>query len=80
MTFPDHDHTIRSAPTRPRKYSGRTSIGFGGGDVIQGAWSLNKTRRVFQRAMRRRRLVRVTSVEGVVFVINPNQWKVLQCL
>jgi hypothetical protein len=56
-----------------------TSIGFGGGEVVQVAWSLQKTRRIFQRAIRRRRLVRVTSVEGVVFIVNPSQFKVLQC-
>jgi len=55
-----------------------TSIGFGGGDVIQVNTSLHRMRRKLERAIPRRQLLQLKSRGGEAMVINPMQVKVLQ--
>ncbi len=54
-----------------------TVIRFGGGDQIEVAARLGKTRRLFQAAMSKRRLLEVKDVGGGTIVVNPGQMVML---
>lgn len=55
-----------------------TSIGFGGGEVIEVNLSLSEVRELLQRALRDRTLIELEALNGEPVIINPEQVKVLQ--
>jgi hypothetical protein len=55
-----------------------TSIGFGGGEVIEVQLSLNEVRKLLQEALRNEALVELEGLDGQTLIINPQQVKVLQ--
>jgi len=55
-----------------------TSIGFGGGEVIQVDLSLDKVRELLQDALTNRQVLTLQAANGETVVINPEQVKVLQ--
>lgn len=56
----------------------RTSIGFGGGEVIEVGLPLNEVRELLQAALAQRTLVELRDLNGETVIINPEQVKVLQ--
>lgn len=55
-----------------------TSIGFGGGEVIEVRLSLAEVRELLQVALRDRTLLELEDLDGAPVIINPGQVKVLQ--
>ncbi|HXA54032.1 MAG TPA: hypothetical protein VNV37_04065 [Solirubrobacteraceae bacterium] len=55
-----------------------TSIGFGGGEVIQVDLSLEEVRKLLQDALTSRQMLQLQADNGETVVINPEQVKVLQ--
>jgi hypothetical protein len=55
-----------------------TSIGFGGGEVIQVDLKLSEVRELLQDGLAHRQLVQFVAITGETVVINPEQVKVLQ--
>jgi hypothetical protein len=55
-----------------------TSIGFGGGEVIEVELSLSEVRDLLQNALASGSLVELESPGGQTMIINPQQVKVLQ--
>lgn len=55
-----------------------TSIGFGGGEVIQVDLSLQEVRNLLQDALAKRQMAEVCAQNGETILINPEQVKVLQ--
>jgi hypothetical protein len=55
-----------------------TSIGFGGGEVIQVNLELAEVRKLLQDALSSRTLLQLQALNGETVVINPDQVKVLQ--
>ncbi len=55
-----------------------TSIGFGGGEVIQVELSLDEVRQLLQDALANRQMLQLQAQNGETVVINPEQVKVLQ--
>lgn len=55
-----------------------TSIGFGGGEVIEVNLSLSEVRELLQQALRDQILLELEDLDGQPVVINPGQVKVLQ--
>jgi hypothetical protein len=55
-----------------------TSIGFGGGEVIEVGLSLNKVRDLLQTALASQTLLELEGLDGELLIINPQQVKVLQ--
>lgn len=55
-----------------------TSIGFGGGEVIEVRLSLSAVRELLQEALRNEALVELEGLDGQTLIINPQQVKVLQ--
>jgi Protein of unknown function (DUF3107) len=55
-----------------------TSIGFGGGEVIQVDLSLDEVRKLLQDALASRQMLQLEAQNGETVVINPEQVKVLQ--
>lgn len=55
-----------------------TSIGFGGGDVIEVGLSLDAVRDLLQNALREGILLEIEGLDGETIIINPQQVKVLQ--
>jgi len=55
-----------------------TSIGFGGGEVIQVDLSLQEVRNLLQNALAKRHMAEFTAQNGETILINPEQVKVLQ--
>ena len=55
-----------------------TSIGFGGGDVIEVSLALDDVRDLLQRALATGSLVEFETPNGEKMIINPQQVKVLQ--
>jgi hypothetical protein len=55
-----------------------TSIGFGGGEVIEVNLSLDEVRKLLQEALANRTLLEVQAQNGETVIINPEQVKVLQ--
>jgi hypothetical protein len=55
-----------------------TSIGFGGGEVIQVDLSLEDVRNILQNALKDRKMAEFQAQNGETVVINPEQVKVLQ--
>jgi hypothetical protein len=55
-----------------------TSIGFGGGEVIQVDLSLEEVRNLLQDALAKRQMLEVKAENGETVLINPEQVKVLQ--
>ena len=55
-----------------------TSIGFGGGEVIEVALPLETVRELLQDALARRTLLELQGTDGETVIINPEQVKVLQ--
>jgi hypothetical protein len=55
-----------------------TSIGFGGGEVIQVDLSLDEVRKLLQDALAKREMAEVKAQNGETVLINPEQVKVLQ--
>jgi hypothetical protein len=55
-----------------------TSIGFGGGEVIEVGLSLEEVRKLLQEALASRTLVELQAENGETVIINPEQVKVLQ--
>jgi len=55
-----------------------TSIGFGGGEVIQVDLKLSEVRELLQAGLAERQLVEFEAINGQTVVINPEQVKVLQ--
>jgi hypothetical protein len=55
-----------------------TSIGFGGGEVIEVSLSLDEVRDVLQRARASGAMVELEALNGEPVIINPDQVKVLQ--
>ena len=56
----------------------RTSIGFGGGEVIEVGLPLDQVRELLQEALAERALLEVQDIDGETVIINPEQVKVLQ--
>jgi hypothetical protein len=56
----------------------RTSIGFGGGEVIEVGLPLEEVRKLLEDALDKRELVSLKAENGETVVINPEQVKVLQ--
>ena len=56
----------------------KTSIGFGGGEVIEVDLALDDVRKLLQAALETRHLLELRAANGEVVVINPEQVKVLQ--
>lgn len=55
-----------------------TSIGFGGGEVIQVDLSLEEVRNLLQDALAKRQMAEFKAQNGETVLINPEQVKVLQ--
>jgi hypothetical protein len=55
-----------------------TSIGFGGGEVVQVDLPLGEVRDLLQDALAKRQMLEVKAENGETVVINPEQVKVLQ--
>jgi hypothetical protein len=55
-----------------------TSIGFGGGEVIQVDLSLEEVRDLLQDALGKRHMAEFKAQNGEIVLINPEQVKVLQ--
>jgi hypothetical protein len=55
-----------------------TSIGFGGGEVVQVDLSLDEVRKLLQDALTNRQMLQLQAENGETVVINPEQVKVLQ--
>ena len=55
-----------------------TSIGFGGGEVIEVNLSLDEVRNLLQEALASRSLLELEGLDGETLIINPEQVKVLQ--
>ncbi len=55
-----------------------TSIGFGGGEVIEVGLSLNEVRELLQKALASQSLLELEGLDGELLIINPQQVKVLQ--
>lgn len=55
-----------------------TSIGFGGGEVIQVDLSLEAVRNLLQDALAKRQMAEFRAQNGETILINPEQVKVLQ--
>jgi len=55
-----------------------TSIGFGGGEVVQVDLPLDEVRDMLQNALTKRQVLTVQAQNGETVVINPEQVKVLQ--
>jgi hypothetical protein len=55
-----------------------TSIGFGGGEVIQVDMKLSEVRELLQQGLTERQMVQFEALNGETVVINPEQVKVLQ--
>lgn len=55
-----------------------TSIGFGGGEVIEVRLSLNEVRELLQQALSDHVLLELEDLDGESVIINPGQVKVLQ--
>jgi hypothetical protein len=55
-----------------------TSIGFGGGEVIEVDLPLAEVRSVLQAALEKKELVELRALSGEPVIINPAQVKVLQ--
>lgn len=55
-----------------------TSIGFGGGDVIEVGLPLTEARDLVQHALRQRVLLELEAADGELMILNPSQIKVLQ--
>lgn len=55
-----------------------TSIGFGGGEVVQVDLSLAEVRNLLQDALAKRQMLELQAQNGETVVINPEQVKVLQ--
>ncbi len=55
-----------------------TSIGFGGGEVIQVGLALDEVRKLLQEALANRTLLEIKAENGEPVIINPEQVKVLQ--
>ena len=55
-----------------------TSIGFGGGEVIEVELPLDEVRQLLQAALGQRLLVDFEDLDGETIIINPGQVKVLQ--
>lgn len=55
-----------------------TSIGFGGGEVVQVDLSLDEVRELLQEALTNRQMLQIKAENGETVVINPEQVKVLQ--
>jgi hypothetical protein len=55
-----------------------TSIGFGGGEVIQVDLSLEDVRNLLQEALKNRQMAEFRVQNGETILINPEQVKVLQ--
>jgi hypothetical protein len=55
-----------------------TSIGFGGGEVVQVDLPLNEVRKLLQDALRDRQMLELRAQNGETVVINAEQVKVLQ--
>jgi hypothetical protein len=55
-----------------------TSIGFGGGEVVQVDLSLDEVRKLLQDALKDRQMLQLQAENGETVVINPEQVKVLQ--
>lgn len=55
-----------------------TSIGFGGGEVIQVDLSLEDVRNILQDALQERKMAEFQAQNGETVLINPEQVKVLQ--
>jgi hypothetical protein len=68
----------RGTKTFYREDPGVTSIGFGGGEVIEVSLSLDEVRELLQRALTNGALLQVEAMDGETVVINPQQVKVLQ--
>jgi hypothetical protein len=58
--------------------SAKTSIGFGGGEVIEVGLPLDEVRNLLQEALAERSLLEIKAMNGETVVINPEQVKVLQ--
>lgn len=55
-----------------------TSIGFGGGEVVQVDLPLDEVRKLLQDALTDRKMLQLQAENGETVVINPEQVKVLQ--
>jgi hypothetical protein len=55
-----------------------TSIGFGGGEVIEVGLSLDEVRNMLQTGLASGSLVEFEGLDGQTLIINPQQVKVLQ--
>lgn len=55
-----------------------TSIGFGGGEVIEVGLSLEEVRKLLQAALIAQTLLELEGLDGEPIIINPQQVKVLQ--
>jgi hypothetical protein len=55
-----------------------TSIGFGGGEVIEVGLPLDEVRSLLQNALAQRELLELEGLDGETLIINPEQVKVLQ--
>jgi hypothetical protein len=55
-----------------------TSIGFGGGEVIQVELSLGEVRKLLEEALTTRKMLEIQAQNGETVLINPEQVKVLQ--
>lgn len=55
-----------------------TSIGFGGGEVIEVGLSLGEVRKLLQEALATQTLLEIEGLDGEPLVINPQQVKILQ--
>jgi hypothetical protein len=55
-----------------------TSIGFGGGEVIQVDLSLGEVRKLLEDALNNRKMLEIRAQNGETVLINPDQVKVLQ--
>jgi hypothetical protein len=55
-----------------------TSIGFGGGEVVQVDLPLDEVRKLLQDALTNRQMLQLQAENGETVVINPEQVKVLQ--